>query len=723
MIYGFPFDKKDGPMKKVDEKKIEWYLEQLTLEEKIRMVHGNGLFRTGGVKRLGIPELYTSDGPCGVRCDFKDDEWLPIGTSHDYVTYLPCNSAITSTWNVELAKKSGDVLGSEVRGRGKDVSLAPGINIKRSPMCGRNFEYMSEDPYLTGKMAVSVIKGIQENDVASCVKHFAANNQETDRLYVDTIIDERALFEIYLPAFEEAVSEGESYSIMNAYNKVNGSWCGESEYLLDTVLRKEWGYDGCVISDWGSIHSTENTAKVSMDLEMSVTYNFDDYFLANPYKKAIEEGKIEEKTLDDKVRNILRLMLRLKMIGEEKENRKSGEYNTVAHQQATYEVAKESMILLKNEDSLLPLQKTYKKVAVIGQNASIMHANGGGSAEIKALYEISPLMGIHRKLGGNCEVKYAPGYYMPKKQLDDAHSWQEASLDGVSVKRENELDTQDEIVRKYREEALALAKECDKVIFVGGLNHEIDLEGSDRIDCNLPYHQYELIDALLEVRKDLVIVMVAGSYVDMTPFESKAKAILWSYYAGMESGNALADILFGDVNPSGKLAESFPLHMEDVYPVKLGEFSKEGKVEYKDSIYVGYRYYDTFGVDVLYPFGYGLSYSTFAYKKPVVECMEDKIQIRIPVTNTSEREGKEIVELYISKPESKVERAKQELKGFAKLSLNPGETKEAEFCLTDRDLSYYDVDLHKYVKEAGDYVIRLGASSRDIRQEVVVSVK
>ena len=419
----------------MSEKKIEEIISMLTLEEKIAMIHGNGLFRTEGVKRFNIPPLKMSDGPIGVRNEFLDDSWIPIGNSDDYVTYLPCSLALASTWNTELAYKSGQVLGSEARGRGKDVILGPGINIIRSPLCGRNFEYMSEDPYVSGKMAVPFIKGVQENDVSVCVKHFAVNNQETERLNVEAILDERTFREIYLPAFEMAVKEGNAYSIMCAYNKIFGYHCSNNRALLTELLKEEWEFDGIVISDWSAVNNTELAVNAGMDIEMSVTTNFDEYFFANPLIKAVKEGKIKEEVIDEKIRRILRFMYKINIFSED---RKSGTYNLSEHRQVTLDVARESIVLLKNEDNVLPLEdKKIKKLAVIGENANFTHSNGGGSAEIKALYEITPLLGLKMRLGGNTEVKYAKGYSQDPSAKD-----------------------------KLIEEAVELAKSSDEVIIV-----------------------------------------------------------------------------------------------------------------------------------------------------------------------------------------------------------------------------------------------------------------
>ena len=576
---------------------IEELISRLTLDEKISMIHGTGLFHNGGVERLGIPELVMSDGPMGVRNDFEDAHWMVIGNIDDFVSYLPSNSALASTWNRDLAYETGTVLGEEARGRGKDVILAPGVNIKRSPLCGRNFEYMSEDPYLTGEMAVPLVKGIQSADTAACVKHFALNNQETERLWVEVKVSERALREIYLPAFEKVIKEGHVHSVMGAYNRYNGEHCCESKTLLNGVLRNEWKFDGMVVSDWGGVHLTKEAATSGLDLEMSVTDNFNEYCMAEPLKKAVENGEIAEELIDKKVKNILRLMYRLNMLGEAP--RKPGSYNTPEHRQKILDAARESIILLKNEKNQLPLsQEKTKKVLVIGDNANRIQSYGGGSAEIKALYEITPLLGIKMLLGGNAKVDFVPGYYADNfDHMNMETNWQADSLENGGGSTGANGVVAPEILEKqdtYRAEAVKKAAKggYDTVIFVGGQNHFQDLEGHDRSNMKLPYAQDKLIEELLEVVPDMIIVMFSGSPVEM-PWISRAQTLVWSWFNGMEGGTALAEILFGKVNPSGRLPETFPVSHLDCPAHCIGEFPGEKTVDYAEGIFVGYRYYDT----------------------------------------------------------------------------------------------------------------------------------
>lgn len=736
------------------EEQIAQIIADLTLDEKVNMLHGMGLFTSGDVKEKDIPGLETSDGPMGVRNQFPRDSWVPVNISDDFVSYMPSNSAVSATWNPECAYVGGKVLGEEARGRGKDVILAPGINIKRDPLCGRNFEYMSEDPYLVEEMVVPMIKGIQESDVAACVKHYAVNNQETNRLWVDTYVDERTLREIYLPGFKAAVQKAKTYSLMNAYNKFEGVHCSANKRLLNDILREEWKYDGTVISDWGSVHSTKETAEVTMDLEMSVTTNFDEYYFANPLKKAVEKGEVKMADVDAKVRNILRMMYRLKMLGPEAANRKAGAYNTREHQEIIRNTARESLILLKNEENLLPITKERvtmeagqrgpkkKRIAVIGQNAEHQHAGGGGSAEIKALYEVSPIMGLKTRLGGNAEVIYKPGYYVPgKKEELNLVNWQETSLeDQISRKEfmgesEEQQKKREEVIqarKRLLEEAVELAKTADEVIFVGGLNHDYDVEGWDRDGMKLPYAQDELIEALLAVRPDTIITIVAGSPVEM-PWRNKAKAILWCYYAGMETGHAMAEVLFGDVNPNGKLPESFPAEYTDTVTYKNGEFGKEDCVTYQEGIFYGYRYYEKEGINPAFAFGHGLSYTTFTFSDLQVEVLpgagvitqesdleENALQVTVKVTNTGKMAGAEVVQCYLSDTECSVERPIKELKAFGKVFLAPGETKNVKMFVNNRGLAFYDVESKAFAVEPGEFEVHVGSSSDKILESAKI---
>lgn len=698
--------------------KIEEIVKQLTLEEKVGMIHGAGLFRTEGVERLGIKPLKMADSSMGVRNEFPDNSWVPYGLSDDYVSYLPCNYALASTWNRELAHKSGQVLGKEFRGRGKDITLAPGINIIRSPLCGRNFEYMSEDPYLTKELAVPYVKGVQENDIAACVKHFAVNNQETERLNVEVLVSDRALREIYFPAFEAIVKEGKAYSIMAAYNKLWGHYCGHNHKLLEGVLRDEWGFDGVVISDWSGVHDTKEAAEAGMDIEMSVTYNFDEYFFANPMIEAVKNGEVKEEVIDEKIKNIFKMMFKINMFSD---TRQKGDYNSKENREDILNIGRESIVLLKNEDKILPLkEKEIKTLAVIGQNADIQHAGAGGSTEIKALYEITPLLGLKMKLGGNTEVKYAKGY----------------------THKEEERET-------LLNEALELAKNSDAVIFVGGLKHtkedfelfqnalhsskdmeeliNIDTEGNDKTNMDIPYKQNELIKELLKVNPNTVVVMNTGSAIDMSEFAHETKALIQTSYNGMEGGLALAEVIFGDVNPSGKLPVTYAEKLEDYSSHSIGEFPGGKEVRYDEGVFVGYRHFVTREIKPLFAFGHGLSYTDFKYGNLKLEVNEEiddvNITVSIDLTNIGEVKGSEVVQLYVNDEEAKVERPTIELKEFVKVNLEAGETKTVTMKLNKKDFAFYNEEKSNWLLEKGNFNILVGTSSDNLLLEGKVNIE
>ena len=712
---------------------LEELLSQLTTDEKLGMIHGNEIFATKGVESLGIPPFITSDGPRGVRKDFNPDNWNEIGQSYDYVSYLPCNTALTATWNRELAHQTGQVLGKEARGRGKDMILAPGINIMRTPLCGRSFEYMGEDPYLTSEMAVPLVQGIEENDVSSCVKHFALNNQETRRLDVDVDVDERALREIYLPAFEAAVKRGKAKGLMGAFN---GLWTSGNYDLCTTVLRKEWGFEGILVSDWGGVHSTKEAAMNGLDMEMSVTDNFNEYYMADPMKEALEKGEVSMEMIDEKVRHILHVMNELHMLDGE---RKAGTYNDYRDKESLRRTAEESVVLLKNDKKLLPLDsKKIKKLLVVGENANRMHAPGGGSAEIKALYEITPLMGLHMLLGGNTQIIYKPGYY----NEDIGNIWANTEESGNGQADSLEQDKQDSPAPKevskseekaarqarmnqeYMADALEAARDADAVIYIGGLTHDYDTEGQDRTSMKLPYDQDKLICELLKVRPDTIITMVAGSPVDMSAWSSQASTLLYSWYAGMEGGYALAEVLFGHVNPSGHLPETFPVSEKDCPAVVLGEFPGGDKVRYGEGIFVGYRYYDTYDVAPAFPFGYGLSYTDFCLAGLTVKTAGDKeVEVSFHVSNIGDRAGAAVPQIYVSDKTPKVKKAQKELKAFDKIYLEPGETKQITMQLHADAFSYYDVEQKAFVADAGTYAILLGKSAGEIVDVAEIELK
>lgn len=667
---------------------------ELTLEEKISLIHGAAFFKNGGVKRLGIPPVVMSDGPMGVRHEIKESVWEAAGETEDYVTYFPCNMALAATWNKELAREAGKCLGAEARGRGKDMILAPGINLVRTPLCGRNFEYMSEDPCLTAGIAVPFIRGIQENDVSACVKHFAVNNQETRRMDVSVEVEEKTLRELYLAAFEACVKEAGVYAVMGAYNKLRGVHCSHNPYLLDKILREEWGFDGLVVSDWAAVHDTREAALSGLDLEMSTEPDFDNYYMARPLLDMVRKGEVSEKQIDCKVKHILDFMEKVK-IG--KTDRKKGTYNAPNHRETVYRTAAESIILLKNQ-GLLPLdEQKIGKVGIIGENAQALHAFGGGSGEIKALYEISPILGIQMFLGGNAEIQYEKGYSC------------------------NSGENQEELKTR----ALELAKRVDTLIYIGGLNHNQDSEGMDREDMRLPYGQDELISQLLERRPDMVIVLIGGSPVEMGCFSSRAKAIVQQFYSGCEGGRALGDVLFGAVNPSGKLPVTFPKKLEDSPAHRMKAYPGDDSVVYEEGSLIGYRYFDTCHVEPEFCFGHGLSYTEFAYSALRLEKVPDEsgdIILTFKLKNVGCRKGAESVQTYVSYPENSEKIPFQRLVSFAKAELQPGEEKEIEMRLPSRTFAFFDEKAGKFLKRKGKVLIRVGSSSRDIRLEGEITI-
>ncbi len=685
------------------EEKIDSLISLMTLDEKLGMIHAAAPFTNAGVERLGIPPIVTSDGPHGIRFEF-DEQWKPQNTNMDHaVSYMPVIVGLAASWNPELARLYGTVLGNEAKARGKDVILAPGINIHRTPLCGRNYEYMSEDPYLVSKMVIPFIKGVQEQDVAACVKHFVVNNQEIERSSINVEVDERTLREIYLPGFEAAVKQGEAYTLMGAYNKFRGQYCSHNDYLLNKILKDEWEFDGVVISDWNATHDTKQAVNNGLDLEMGTEFhvgngNYDKFYMANPLKKEIENGNIAEEKIDEKVGRILRMMFRIGMF---RDDRNKGEKNTEKHQTATRKIAEETIVLLKNDGDILPLEKEkIKSIAVIGDNAKRKHAVGGGAAEVLALYEVTPLEGLKNAVGDDIELQFAQGYIADTTK------------------------TNEEMIA----EAVEKAGNADVAIIFGGLIHGFttdfkdnayDAEAVDKPNLKLPFGQNELIEAVTKANPNTILVLISGGPVEM-PWINQIPAIVQAWYPGMEGGNVVADVLFGKVNPSGKLPMTFPMKLKDTPVQVYGEYpGKNGTVKYNEGIMVGYRYYDTKNVDPLFPFGYGLSYTTFIYTDleitPDTLTREQEIKIKLMVKNVGKRTGSEIVQLYVSDLESSIERPKQELKGFAKIKLEPGETKPVEFTLNSNDLKFYDADTAGWKAENGEFKVQVGSSSRNIR--------
>lgn len=587
------------------EKRIEKLIKKMTLEEKVGLLHGNSKFYVAGVERLGIPEWSLSDGPHGVRAEINRHDWAYAGWTNDSASYFPTGTAFAAAWNPELAYRRGEVLGEEARWRKKDVLLGPGVNIIRSPLCGRNFEYMSEDPYMNSVLAVAYIKGLQSRDVACSVKHFAVNNQETNRTTVDVECSERALREIYLPAFKAAVQEGGALTVMAAYNKFRGEFCAENNYLVRKILRNEWGFDGVYVTDWGAAHSTVPSMEAGLDLEMGTLIDkYEDWYYANPLIEAVKSGKIPMSLVDEKVGDVLRVMIKTNVL-DPKKRFGPGSMNTKEHQQATYDAAAEAIVLLKNQNNLLPLDfSSIKSLAVIGDNATRKHSNGGLSSEIKAVYEVTPLGALRAKWGDKVDIRFAQGYEKLSTFVEGSNNGQSS---GTFSSKTQESDA-------LLKEAVEVARTSDVALLVCGLNHDYDTESFDRLNMDIPYGQVELIQEVVKANPRTIVVMIAGSPLNMAAVDICSPAIVWAWFNGMEGGNALVDVLSGKVNPSGKMPFTTPVSLDQSPAHALGNFpGRDLKVNYEEDILVGYRWFDTKGLPVVYPFGYGLSYTTFDY--------------------------------------------------------------------------------------------------------------
>ena len=701
------------------EKRIEKLIKKMTLEEKVGLLHGNSKFYVAGVERLGIPEWSLSDGPHGVRAEINRHDWAYAGWTNDSASYFPTGTAFAAAWNPELAYRRGEVLGEEARWRKKDVLLGPGVNIIRSPLCGRNFEYMSEDPYMNSVLAVAYIKGLQSRDVACSVKHFAVNNQETNRTTIDVECSERALREIYLPAFKAAVQEGGALTVMAAYNKFRGEFCAENNYLVRKILRNEWGFDGVYVTDWGAAHSTVPSMEAGLDLEMGTLIDkYEDWYYANPLIEAVKSGKIPMSLVDEKVGDVLRVMIKTNVL-DPKKRFGPGSMNTKEHQQATYDAAAEAIVLLKNQNNLLPLDfSSIKSLAVIGDNATRKHSNGGLSSEIKAVYEVTPLEALRAKWGDKVDIRFAQGYEKLSTFVEGSNNGQSS---GTFSSKTQESDA-------LLKEAVEVARTSDVALLVCGLNHDYDTESFDRLNMDIPYGQVELIQEVVKANPRTIVVMIAGSPLNMAVVDICSPAIVWAWFNGMEGGNALVDVLSGKVNPSGKMPFTTPVSLDQSPAHALGNFpGRDLKVNYEEDILVGYRWFDTKGLPVVYPFGYGLSYTTFNYsnlntdKKTYDQA--DTIQATFTLTNTGDREGAEVAQLYVSDPVCSVMRPVKELKGFKKVFLKPGESRRITLDIPVSSLAFYSEAQSQFVVEPGEFILQLGASASDITQRISVEVK
>lgn len=709
------------------EQRVEDALSRLTLKEKVAMVHAQSKFSSAGVPRLGIPEFWMTDGPHGIRPEVLWDEWDQAGWTNDSCVAYPALTCLAATWNPEMSMLYGKSIGEEARYRNKTVLLGPGVNIYRTPLNGRNFEYMGEDPYLAGRMVVPYVQGVQQNGVAACVKHYALNNQEVNRHTTNVVVDDRALYEIYLPAFKAAVQEGGTWAIMGAYNLYKGQHACHNQYLLNDILRGEWGFDGVVVSDWGGVHNTDESITNGLDMEFGSWTNglsngtsnaYDNYYLALPYLQRIQDGKVGTKELDEKVRRILRLAFRTTM----DVNRPFGALLSPEHYEAARRIGEEGIVLLQNKNAVLPIDlNKAKTIAVIGENAVKMMTVGGGSSSLKVQRELSPLDGIKARVGDKAEVVYARGY------VGDATGEYNGVVTGQNLKDDR---TPEELIA----EAVKVAAGADYVVFIGGLNksNHQDCEDSDRKELNLSYGQDAVISALAKANKNLIVVNISGNAIAM-PWVNEVPAIVQDWYLGSEAGSALAAVLMGDVNPSGKLPFTFPVKLEDVPAHSQGEYTGENSrkvidMKYNEGIFVGYRWADKQKkVKPLFPFGHGLSYTTFTYSKPTADAKtmaaDGTLTVKVTVKNAGTREGQEVVQLYISDKQSSLPRPIKELKGFQKIKLAPGEDKEVTFTIEKEALSFFDDAKHAWVAEPGKFEAIIAASAADIRGVVPFELK
>lgn len=709
------------------EERVEDALSRMTLEEKIAVIHAQSKFSSPGVKRLGIPDIWTTDGPHGVRPEVLWDEWDQAGWTNDSCVAFPALTCLAATWDTDMAMLYGKSIGEEARFRNKAMLLGPGVNIYRTPLNGRNFEYMGEDPYLAGQMVAPYVQGVQSNGVAACVKHFALNNHEVNRHTTDVEVDDRTLYEIYLPAFKSAVQQGHAWAVMGSYNLYRGQHCCHNEYTVNDILKGEWGFDGVLVSDWGGAHDTDQAIRNGLDMEFGTWTDglsagslnaYDSYHLALPYLEKIRNGEVGTGELDEKVRRVLRLAFRTVM----DRNRPIGSMCSEAHYQAARQIAGEGIVLLKNDGGMLPMDMDHaRKILVVGENAVKMMTVGGGSSSLKVQREISPLDGIRERAGEGVQVVYERGY------VGDVSG----EYNGVTTGQDlSESRSAEQLIA----DAVSQAKDADYVIFVGGLNKSAgqDCEDSDRKGLGLPYGQDDVIEALAAVNDRIVVVNISGNAVAM-PWIDKVPAVMQAWYIGSEAGHAIADVLSGDVNPSGKLPFTFPARLEDVPAHIFGDYTGEPQrdtvdIEYREGIFVGYRWADMQKkTRPLFAFGHGLSYTSFEYGKPVIssEIMQadGTVTVEVTVTNTGSREGKETVQMYVGDRKSSLPRPLKELKGFSKVSLAPGESTVVTFTVGREDLSFFDPERHEWVAEPGKFDIYIAAAADDVKGKATFELK
>ncbi len=702
------------------EQRVDDALRRMTLDEKIAVIHAQSKFSSPGVKRLGLPDFWTDDGPHGVRPDVLWDEWEQAGQTNDSCVAFPALTCLAATWNPQMALLYGQSLGEEALYRGKDMILGPGVNIFRTPLNGRNFEYMGEDPYLASRMVVPYVQGLQQNGVAACVKHYALNNDEEYRHQVNVVVSDRALHEIYLPAFKAAVTEGKAWGIMGAYNLYKDQHNCHNAVMLNQILKGDWGFDGVVVSDWGGCHDTDEAVRNGLDMEfgtwtdgltMGATNAYDNYYLAAAYKQAIKAGKYTTRELDEKVRRVLRLFFRTTM----NRHRGYGFLCSESHYAAARKIAGEGIVLLKNDRQLLPISPTAQpRLLVVGENAVKMMTVGGGSSSLKVQREISPLDGLRAVYS---HVDYERGY------VGDTGG----QYNGVTTGQDlSETRTAQQLIA----DAVAKAREADYVIVFGGLNksdHQ-DCEGHDRTDYGLPYGQNQLIEALAAANKNIIYVNISGNPAALPWFKSVA-AVVQGWFIGSEAGEALADVISGAVNPSGKLPFTWPAELNDVPAHRLGAYPgtwrADHKVideEYKEGIFVGYRGVEKYKTRPLFAFGHGLSYTTFRLGKAQADkntiSGDEPLHITLSVTNTGQKAGAEVVQLYLHDVKASVERPAKELKAFEKVYLQPGESRDVTFTVDRKALGFYDESRGQWTAEPGAFEALVGTSSAQISSKV-----
>ncbi|MBR3716692.1 MAG: glycoside hydrolase family 3 C-terminal domain-containing protein [Bacteroidaceae bacterium] len=705
------------------EAEITEIIKSMTLEEKVNMLHGKNMFSSAGIERLGIADMEYADGPFGIREEMEPHSWTPLGWETDRATFFPTGSALAATWSPEIAYEYGKGMAIEAKLRGKDMILGPAMNIQRLPTGGRTYEYLSEDPILSGELAVGYTLGSQDQNEAVCLKHFAVNSQENMRGFINAQISERALREIYLTPFEMAVKKANAMGVMAAYNKVWGEWCSENFNLQNAILRNEWGFKGLIISDWGGTHSTVGAAVGGLDVEMpGHTY------MGEALADSVRSGAVPMEVVDSHVRNILRVRFAITPVPKDVANTKvTSQPETQA---IAYKVASKSIVLLKN-DGLLPL-KNVKTVAVIGDNATRTMGLGGVGAGVKTLYEVTPLEGLQNALKGKARIRYARGY----EPAPQARWGQQLPA--------NAMEEYAKRMEKLKKEALKVAKGADVVLFIGGDNREVETEGSDRTTIQLPFQQDELLKAIAEVNPNIVAVMVAGAPVDLRTVNPIAKGLVYSWFNGTEGGNALADVLTGKVAPSGKLPFTLPEKLEDSPAYALGVYpqteqgggdvfvnlvnnrdrqaARRADAEYSEGIFVGYRWYTTKNVKPMYPFGYGLSYVNFQYANLNADVKDDTIEVTFELSNRGQQEADEVAQVYIARPDSKVERPKYELKGFKRVTIQAGQTTKVTISIPKENLRHWNEFQHAWNVEKGKAVIYVGSSSVDLPLQTTIEI-